>query len=92
MDLCAKRYASPFSLLDIYIEMGRLDEFVIQVWDVYEEDKIFEIWLHKVDGKSFESFRESVMPTRIEPITSEMVTVTVKESRSILDGFSPDRR
>jgi len=72
--------------------MGRLSEFVTQFWYAHEEETVFDIWLHKVDDKTFEEFKDLVMPKKIKPMTIDKVVDTVNESRIILDNFSPNRR
>lgn len=88
MDFLCRRYGgSPFFVLDRYIEQERFSEFVYEVWSIHNEEEIFDIWLHKVDDRSYQDFRESLEPP--EPIDREEVAHTIDESFRILDGFNP---
>ena len=87
MDFLFHRYGgSPFSLLDRYIEGGRFSEFVYESWSIHNEEELYRIWLHKVDGKSYSEFRDSLEPP--EPVDRKLVASAIGESMRILDGFS----
>lgn len=88
MDFLCKRYGgSPFFVLDMYIEQHRLSEFVYEVWKIHNEEEIFDIWLHKVEGQSYQEFRESLEPPK--PIDKREVAKTIDESMRILNEFTP---
>ena len=88
MDFLCKRYGgSPFFILDRYIEQGRLSEFIHEVWDIHNEEDIWDIWLHKVEGKSYQEFRESLEPPK--PVDKREVAKTIDDSMRILEGFAP---
>ena len=87
MDFLCKRYGgSPFFILDRYIEEHRLHEFVYEVWKQHNEEEIFDIWLHKVEGKSYQEFRDSLEPPK--PIDKKEVASTIEDSITILKGFT----
>ena len=87
MDFLCKRYGgSPFFILDRYVSEHRLNEFVYETWKLYNEEEIFDIWLHKVEGKSYQEFRDSLEPPK--PIDKREVASTVENSMRILTGFT----
>lgn len=87
MDFLCKRYGgSPFFILDRYIERNRLSEFIYEVWSIHNEEEIFDIWLHKVDDKSYQDFRDSLIPPK--PVNKEEVAKTIEDSTNILKGFT----
>lgn len=89
MDFLCKRYGgSPFFILDRYIEERRLYEFIYETWTIHNEEEIFDIWLHKVEGKSYQEFRDSLEPPK--PIDKKEVASTIEESMKILTGFTQE--
>lgn len=87
MDFLCKRYGgSPFFILDRFIEQNRLSEFIYEVWSIHNEEEIFDIWLHKVDDKSYQDFRDSLIPPK--PVNKEEVAKTIDDSMTILKGFT----
>lgn len=87
MDLLFNRYASPFSLLDTYISVGGLNEFIFDLYESVNEDKLWEFYLHKVYDKSWGEFLESTKPKETETID---VGATLIKSKQLLDNFTPD--
>lgn len=87
MDLCCQRYGSagPF-LLDGYIETGRFYEFVTELYELDNDTKTWELYLHKVFDKSFTEFKESLKP--VEPMSKTKLEATINESKNILDGLT----
>lgn len=87
MDFLCKRYGgSPFFILDRFIEQNRLSEFIYEVWSIHNEEEVFDIWLHKVDDKSYQDFRDSLIPPK--PVNKEEVAKTIEDSTNILEGFT----
>ena len=87
MDFLCKRYGgSPFFILDRFIEQNRLSEFIYEVWSIHNEEEVFDIWLHKVDDKSYQDFRDSLIPPK--PVNKEEVAKTIEDSTTILKGFT----
>ena len=60
MDLLFKRYANPFLLLDNMITTGRFLEFILELIDIQNDEKIHDVWIHKVFDKSFDDFKKLV--------------------------------
>ncbi len=89
MDFLCKRYGgSPFFILDRYMDEHRLQEFIYETWKLHNEEEIFDIWLHKVEGKSYQEFRDSLEPPK--PIDKREVASTIEDSMRILTGFTPE--
>ena len=72
MDLLFKRYANPFLLLDNMITTGRFLEFILELIDIQNDEKIHDVWIHKVFDKSFDDFKKLVFEARKLP------TLTIK--------------
>ena len=61
MDLLFKRYASPFLLVDQMSLTGQFSEFVTEIFDYDTDDRLWNIFLHKVDGQtSFNDWKASI--------------------------------
>lgn len=89
MDLLAQRYASPFSLLDKMISQKRFFEFVREVNTIKNEEKLWEIWLHRVFDKPYDEWKES-LTVDVEETAKYNADATVKNSLDILNGFNPE--
>ena len=91
MDSLFKRYASPFLLLDQYIRQGRLLEFIDEFIKTHNEDKLYELWLHKVPDKTFVEFKEEVEEEeQQQEFKPGQLETTIKTSKSLLDNFNPN--
>lgn len=95
MDLLFKRYANPFIFLDNMLLVGRFSECIDEIWQLITEEKeeeaMWKFYLHKVDDKSFNEFKESIEnDIKNQEITEEELETTIKESKNILDGFNPE--
>lgn len=90
MDLLFHRYASPFLLLDTYIEQGRLFDFIIEFFNIRNDEMTWDVWLHKIYDQSYEDFKNSIDGIQeSREITKEQVETTIKDSQNILINFSP---
>lgn len=78
-------------LLDGMIASRRLSEFVVQVIELYNEEKkdkmLWDIWLYRVHDKSYSDFVASVDGTGRAKPTDEETANIITESRGILEGF-----
>lgn len=90
MDLLFKRYASPFSFIDVLIFSGRFSEGVSEIYNLLNEDKEWEFFLHKVFDKSFDDFKNEIFAQPQEMTVDDFET-TVNKSKSMLQGFAPDK-
>lgn len=96
MDLLFKRYASPFLLLDVTIENGRFMAFLNELIATVNEEKIYDLWMHRVFNKGYEEFKKSVMKrssVRAKPTTTnkEDIQKIVKNSFETLNNFNPKK-
>lgn len=96
MDLLAKRYASPFLVLDEFIRLHQLHEFVVETLKTIAEEKVaekrWEFYLHRVHNMSFEEYvRECEKPqTQNQTMTDEQISSVVDDSRKMIEGFLPE--
>ena len=93
MDLLFKKYASPFSLLDGYIQTSRMCEFLQAFVEQKTEDDRWEYFLHKVwDNRSFTEFCQSLQTSQdLQEMSEEDIETTIKKSMNILGNFNPDK-
>lgn len=88
MDLLFNRYASPFLLLDGMLETGRFSEYVRKFIDIQNEEKIYNLWMHKVYDKSYADFKEQITPAK--PAIPVDLETTIRGSKEILNSFIPE--
>lgn len=92
MDLLFKRYADPFTLMDGYIRTSRFCDFLHAVVKQQEEDDRWDYFKHKVWGKSYEEFCESVQTAQdLQGMSEDDIETTIKKSMDILGNFNPDQ-
>lgn len=92
MDLLFKRYASPFSLLDGYIQTSRFCEFLHAFIEQKTEDDRWEYFLHKVWNKSYSEFCEALQESQdLQEMSDEDIETTIKKSMNILGNFNPEQ-
>ena len=92
MDLLFKRYASPFSLLDGYIQTSRMCEFIRAFIEQKAEDDKWEYFLHKVWDKSYSEFCATLQTSQdLQEMSDEDIETTVKMSMDILGNFNPEQ-
>jgi len=93
MDLLSKRYASPFLLLEEYIEAGCLAEFIEELIEIVnqenEDQTMWDIYLHKVYDKTFDEFVRQCKQQK-EPEKPVDFETAINNSISILEGFVPE--
>lgn len=90
MDLLFQRYASPFLLFDGIIQAGEFHDFVVELLSLHSENTLFEIWLHKVQDKSFEEFKNSMLESaKARNVPKEQLATTIQNSQNILNSFIP---
>ena len=92
MDLIYHRYSNPLTLLDSLIENEMLSDYIDTLNEKAIFDFEFDVWLHKVEGKSFNDWREElhfdVQARNVEMDENELKT-TVLKSSDILNSFEP---
>lgn len=96
MDLLSQRYASPFLLLDEFIRLNQLHEFICEVLETMAEEKIhkarWEYYLAKVHEMSFEAYVELCeKENQEEGMSFDDIGDLIASSKGMLEGFSPER-
>ena len=91
MDLLFKRYASPFCYLDVLLENGALYDGILNIWEEYNNDKTWDLYLSYKPETSFEKFKKDITSKAQaqEPLSKAQVGATVKKSQNILKNFNP---
>lgn len=90
MDLLFNRYASPYLLLDEIISQNRLVEFINELGYIKDDEKTFDVWLHKVEDKTFDEFKESLR-SKPKPNNKVNLEAAIKNSKNILNNFVPTK-
>ena len=87
MDLLFTRYASPFVLLDGLIMTNSLNSFVDDFFDFVNEERNWEVFLHKVYDQSWSDFvKEIEQSENQKPID---LGATLVKSKNMLSNFTP---
>lgn len=97
MDLLAKRYASPFLVLDEFIRLHQLHEFTLEILNIIADEKVhdarWQYYLHKVfSDMSFEEYVRRCESKHKEdaPMSYKEIGNVVSESKKMLEGFVPE--
>lgn len=53
-------------MLDMAISCGLLCDFIENLYEVEQHEKVWSIWLHKDTGKSWEDFKLMVIPQEVD--------------------------
>lgn len=89
MDLLFKRYASPFLLVDQMLQTGQFSTFVTELFDFDSDERLWNIFLHKVEGLSFIEWKASLGQESNQKMTKNEIETTINDSFDILNGFEP---
>ena len=96
MDLLAQRYATPFLILDEFIRIHQLYDFVAEILKTIVDEKIHDIrwqfYLHKVFDMTFEEYvRRCEHPQHEgQEMSHEEIGNIINDSRKMLEGFMPE--
>lgn len=95
MDLLAKRYASPFSVIDEMIKAGRFYDFVVEINNIISEEtyesQLWDIWLHKIFNMDWGEWRESIGNLNETHAVNQIdLGATVTASHELLSKFKPN--
>lgn len=95
MDLLAQRYASPFLILDEFIRLQQLHEFLVQTLTRIADEKVhdarWQFWLHKVFDMTFEDYvRKCEEPEQETEINYAQIGSIISDSQNLLNGFVPE--
>ena len=88
MDLCNRRYANPFDMLSFQIELNSCAKFIKDLDQIITEEKIWDVWLHKVEDKNFEQFRRLVLGNSGSPSKKDNKTDIEDALESARDAIS----
>ena len=96
MDLLFKRYASPFSFMEGWINSGRFSEFVDFIVETYNEERKDEVnwsfYLHKVQNPemSYQDFvKELETNEQLQNMTDDDKASALQSAFDILGNFNP---
>lgn len=89
MDLLFKRYASPYLLVDQMLVTGDFFDFVIEVFQSNEDDRLWDFFLHKVEGKTFDEYKAEIFGNSNFGMTKNDIETTVSDSYSLIKDFEP---
>ena len=96
MDLLAQRYASPFLILDEFIRIHQLYDFVADILKTIVDEMIhdsrWQFYLHKVYDMTFEEFLRRCEKPQHEKqdMSHEQIGNIILDSRKMLEGFMPE--
>ena len=100
MDLLARRYASPFVILDEFIRIRQLHDFTIEIMlEIAKEkkhDARWQYYLHKVwdENISFSDYvdmcEQNACDQENKGMSQEEIKDVVEASNNLLDGFIPE--
>lgn len=79
-------------LLDQMILVGHLSEGISGIWKQMEEDRVWNVWLHKWTKKSWSEFRSELIPNPSAPVrkTTTDIKSIISHSRSVVGSISPE--
>lgn len=92
MDLAYYRYSNPLTLLDSLIENKMFSDYIDTMNEKVIFDFEFDVWLHKVEDKSFDAWRKEIhsnAEARSVEMDKNEVKATVLKSSDILNSFKP---
>ena len=98
MDLLSKRYADPYLILDDFIRLQQLHEFLETIMQSIAEEKVqdirWEYYLHKVWDMSYEEYiaacGSKVKPEQKTALKKDEVVQIIQNSNDILEEFALD--
>lgn len=92
MDLVYQRYSNPLTLFDSLIENMMFSSHIDTLNEKAIFDFEFKVWLHKIDDKSFNDWRDELHSTanaRSDKMNENELKTTVLKSSNILNSFEP---
>lgn len=91
-----KRYSDPFSFMDSMLDYGSFSNSISRLYELNNDDILWEFFLHKVSDKTYEEFRNSNTNNHLSLnkviMTRTEFDTTVAMSKSILDSIDPTGR
>lgn len=93
MDLMFTRYSDPFSFMDSLIENGSFGGGIDRIYEIRNDDVLWELYLHKVFDRSFEDFKDEITGQSKNihraVMTKAEFNTTIEMSKSILESIDP---
>ena len=96
LDMLFQRYSDPLTLVDKMILSRRLEEFVSQFMNLWnqdiEEKTTWEMWLHKVFDQSYSDWTNALKgkQSAYEVPSEDELEMTVRNSMISLNCFVPE--
>lgn len=96
MDLLAQRYASPFLILDEFVRLKQLHEFIVETLTRIADEKVhsvrWDFWLHRVFDRSFEDYVRLCEEPEAEDKELDCAKIgsIISDSKTLLNGFVPE--
>ena len=89
LDLFFSRYNDPMSLIDGLLETGGLSDFIRNAFQLEDERKHWEMYLHKYKGQeSYPEFRQ-MLRAQNETVTAKDVGAIISASKNICSTVHP---
>lgn len=70
--------------MDQIIENSRFCDFLVEFFEIKKEEEIYELWLYKVQDKSFKDFKNEVDSKNQKPVSKEEAISIVNRSKEFL--------
>ncbi len=88
MDLLFSRYTSPFLIIDLMLSNNCFEKFIDELYNTVSEEKLWDFYLHKIFGVSFEQFKnDSTTSINNSKITEADIETTITKSFDIIKNF-----
>ena len=97
MDLLAKRWANPYLILDEFIKLNQLHDFITEIVQTIADERIYDarwnFYLHKVCLTSEMSFEDSVSmceqsSQESSSMSYEKIGSVISDSKNMLFNFT----
>lgn len=76
------------------LQMGRLNDFVLEAVRLHNEEQkeeiLWNVWLHRVFDKSYSDFVSAANGTSAQELSQDEIARIVNETKSMLAHFSPE--
>lgn len=89
MDLIFKRYSSPFFLVDTLILNNQFSDFIVDLINTVNEEKIYELWMHKSYTEGYNDFRKRFAINSDEKVEKVNVNKVLESSMRVLEDIQP---
>lgn len=91
MDILSQRYGCPFFILDDFIRLNQLHDFVVEITNVINEEKKeqvqWEFYLHKVFDMTYTEYMSKINESEPEEMSKEEMINIIYESKGIIDSY-----